>query len=98
MAESKSHSADLVKLAQPVSRPEDRFAWVIVHCWSWFREAGENTSWQDEEIEQKPWKDPAVSRGYRPTVWCAERLTSKVRVVTPADLVSRLRAACAEAR
>lgn len=76
----------------PLRAREDRFAWVIVHCWSWFRHAEAGALWADEEVEQKPYDCEDIARGYRPALWCAERLSPRIRVVTPAELLRRLRA------
>lgn len=76
----------------PVEQPEDRFAWVIVHCWSWFRKTELGAPSSEEEVEQKYYPvGEEIARGYHPALWAAERLSPKIRVVTPSGLVRRLR-------
>jgi hypothetical protein len=59
----------------PVTQPEDRFGWVVDHCWSWFRRIGPGEPVEQEEVEQRPSEDPDVARGYRPAMWCAEAIS-----------------------
>ncbi len=67
-----------------------RFDWVIAHAWSYFRK----TSGADEEGENLTQAN-AVSeggvRGFAPVLRCAERLPSEIRVVSPEELVWRIR-------
>jgi len=77
--------------AAPAARPEDRFSWVVDHCWSWFRRIGPGEPIEQEEVDQNPGGDTDLARGYRPARWCAEALPSHVRVVTPEELLLRLR-------
>lgn len=79
--------------ATPVSQPEDRFGWVVDHCWSWFRRIGPEEPLDREEVEQRSSDGLDVARGYRPALWCAEALPPHVRVVTPEELLLRLRLA-----
>lgn len=79
--------------AAPAARPEDRFAWVVDHCWSWFRRIGPEEPLEREEVDQGAPEDPSIARGYRPALWCAEALPTHVRVVTPEELLLRLRLA-----
>jgi hypothetical protein len=70
-----------------------RYDWVIVHAWSWFKKASGN----DENAEDMPEQDPAAAAAkggqsiYGPVTWCAERLPASVRVVSPEELVWRIR-------
>jgi hypothetical protein len=73
--------------AQPVERDEDRFAWVIVHCWSWFRPGQTPAA---EEVDQAAPGSGDVARGYRPALWCSAGLAPNIRVVTPTALLNRL--------
>jgi len=67
-----------------------RFDWVIDHAWSYFR----NVPGLDENAENMP-QERAESRGgvrgYTPVIWCAERLPKDIRVVSPEELVWRIR-------
>ena len=68
-----------------------RYDWVIAHVWSYFKkspgidEDAENMS-QEEKVEAK-----AGIRGYLPAVWCAERLPANIRVISPEEMVWRIR-------
>ncbi|MBI5835180.1 MAG: hypothetical protein HZB16_22980 [Armatimonadetes bacterium] len=64
---------------QPITKSEDRFAWVVVHAWSPF--------WRDEPQERR---EDSGDRGYRPALWCAEQLDPAIRVVGPEELATRL--------
>jgi len=74
----------------PARRLEDRFAWVIVHCWSRFRRATPGADWQAEEVPQNQHDPQNAARGYRPAIWCAERLSSRIKLVAPSELLRRL--------
>lgn len=75
--------------SKPVQTPEDRFAWVIVHCWSWFKDAAPGTPASAEEVDQA--NPPAdAARGCLPATWCAARLALNIRVVTPSVLSEKL--------
>jgi hypothetical protein len=73
----------------PQDKPP-RYDWVIAHVWSYFKESPGN----DESAENMPQED-AVSkggvRGYSPAVWCAERLPGKIRVISPEEMIWRMR-------
>lgn len=77
----------------PVTAPEDRFAWVIVHCWSWFRHAGKSSDGRSEEVRQTTAPAADVARGYRPALWCSEGLSKRIKVVTPSALLRHLKEA-----
>jgi len=64
---------------QPVTKPEDRFGWVVVHAWSPF--------WRESPQERR---EDGGDRGYRPALWCAERLDPSLKVVGPEELAARL--------
>jgi hypothetical protein len=67
-----------------------RYDWVIVHAWSFFRKAPS----ADENAENLSQVDAASRggvRGYSPVFCCADRLPSSVRVVSPEELVWRIR-------
>ncbi|MBI3920359.1 MAG: hypothetical protein HY318_02985 [Armatimonadetes bacterium] len=76
-----------------VTKPEDRFCWIVDHCWSWFRRTQPGEPLDSEEVEQQESDRPDVSRGYRPAEWAAGSLEPSVRVVTPEELLLRLRLA-----
>lgn len=77
--------------SQPITTEADQFAWVVVHCWSWFRE-GDSSSAEEVSQSNQP-SSSQIKRGYLPATWCAERLGSSVTVVPPAQLVQLLREA-----
>jgi hypothetical protein len=67
-----------------------RYDWVIAHAWSYFKKAPGS----DENAENLPQADAAAkggTRGYTPVTWCADRLPSTVRVVSPEELILRIR-------
>lgn len=74
--------------AQSAAAP--RYDWVIAHVWSYFRPVG-GTDEEAENVPQDQVPGPPVTRGYAPSVWCAERLPADVRVVSPEELVWRIR-------
>ena len=67
-----------------------RYDWVIAHAWSYFQ----HMPGTDEDAENMSQADAAHTggaRGYSPVTWCAERLPSSIRVVTPEELAWRIR-------
>jgi hypothetical protein len=67
-----------------------RYDWVIAHAWSYFKKA----PGADENAENLPQENAATQggvRGYSPVTWCAERLPPGIRVVSPEELVWRIR-------
>jgi hypothetical protein len=77
--------------SQPIKSEADQFAWVVVHCWSWFKE-GDSAAAEEVPQEGQP-TSSEISRGYLPACWCAERLGSSVTVVPPSQLLSLMREA-----
>jgi len=67
-----------------------RYDWVIAHVWSWFKPApGSN-----ENAEDMPQENAAAQggvRGYTPVTWCAARLPTNIRTVSPEELIWRIR-------
>jgi hypothetical protein len=79
---------ETVEKAPPGQLP--RYDWVIDHALSWFKKA----SGADENAEDMPQEDAVAKggvRGYSPVTWCAERLPASIRVVSPEELVWRIR-------
>lgn len=67
-----------------------RYDWVIAHAWSYFK----HSPGTDENAENLPQASAATAggaRGYSPVVWCAERLPKNIRVVSPEELIWRIR-------
>ena len=67
-----------------------RYDWVIAHAWSFFKAAAGT----NENAEDMPQEDAAANggvRGYSPVTWCAARLPRNVRVVSPEEMLWRLR-------
>lgn len=80
--------------SQPVrgqGNVEERFSWVTVHCWSWFRKRTESEPPEAEDIDQAKDTQPGVERGLSPVKWCVEQLAPHVQVVTPSNLLLLLR-------
>jgi hypothetical protein len=69
----------------PSTKP--RYDWVISHAWSYFKKA----PGPDENAENVPQTDAGGIRGYLPVTWCAERLLATVHVVSPEELLLRMR-------
>jgi len=77
-----------VERARPGELP--RYDWVIAHAWSWFRAI----PGADENAENMPQENAAAQggvRGYTPVTWCAARLPSNIRTVSPEELIWRIR-------
>ncbi len=72
---------------------EEHFDWTIVHAWSYFKRADAANDPLAEELKQRhPWpRDEFVRNAYEPTWWCVQRLAQHVRVVTPEELLWRIR-------
>jgi hypothetical protein len=67
-----------------------RYDWVVAHVWSEFKRA----LGTDDHAENLPQENAAAGggvRGYAPVIWCAECLPASVRVVSPEELVWRIR-------
>ena len=78
---------------QTARNAQPRYDWVVVHAWSWFKKApGDDEN--AEDMLPMP-REEAVAKGgqslYAPAMWCAERLPSNIRTVTPEELIWRLR-------
>ena len=74
--------------ATPAGTP--RFDWVICHAWSFFKQSPGT----DENAENLPQENATAGggvRGYSPVTWCAERLPASIRVVSPEELLWRIR-------
>jgi hypothetical protein len=67
-----------------------RYDWVIAHVWSYFKQAP-GTNEDAENLPQEDAPSQGGVRGYSPAVWCAERLPASIRVVSPEELVWRIR-------
>lgn len=67
-----------------------RYDWAIAHVWSFFRRAP-GTDENAENMPQARASEMGGQRGYSPVVWCAERLPANVRVVSPEELIWRIR-------
>jgi hypothetical protein len=81
------------KIAQEIresvenSGGKPRYDWVITHAWSYFKKAPGT----DEHAEDMPQSAAGGVRGYTPVTWCAERLPENIRVVSPEELLWRIR-------
>ncbi len=67
-----------------------RYDWVITHAWSYFKRA----PGADENAEDMPQDNAATQggvRGYSPVTWCADRLQPGIRVISPKEMVWRIR-------
>lgn len=76
------------EIRETVEKETLRYDWVIAHAWSYFRKASD----ADESAENvRPGKGEKGVRGYTPVTWCAERLPANIRVVSPEELIWRIR-------
>lgn len=79
---------ETVEKTAPTENP--RYDWIICHAWSWFKKS----PGADENAENLPQADaPARGgvRGYTPITWCAERLPANIRVISPEEMIWRVR-------
>jgi GxGYxYP putative glycoside hydrolase C-terminal domain/GxGYxYP_N second domain len=67
-----------------------RYDWVITHAWSYFKRSP-GTDEGSENMSQENAVGKGGVRGYSPAVWCAERLPENIRVISPEELVWRMR-------
>jgi hypothetical protein len=63
------------------------YSLVAVHAWSKFRQA----SGDDEQAENVPHDSREGVRGLEPVAWCIERLRPQIKIVSPEELIWRLR-------
>jgi hypothetical protein len=77
-----------VETARPGELP--RYDWVIAHVWSWFKPAPGSDE-NAEDMSQENAGSRGGVRGYTPVTWCAARLPASIRVVSPEELLWRMR-------
>jgi hypothetical protein len=77
-----------VEKTKPAQLP--RYDWVICHEWSYFKRAW-GTDEDAENLPQENAENQGGVRGYSVVTWCAERLPVSVRVVSPEEMVWRIR-------
>ena len=61
--------------------------WAIIHAWSGFNKVDSN----DEMAENAQYLAPGTEAGVTPTLWCVNKLDKNIKVVTPEELLWRLR-------
>jgi hypothetical protein len=95
---ARARSGTPAKIAREIKQSVDalrqndspRYDWAIAHVWSWFKKSpGSN-----EEAENLPQERASIEegvRGYSPVTWCAQRLPENIRVVSPEEMVWRIR-------
>lgn len=71
----------------------DAFSWVLVHAWSYFRQAESAQLASEEEGVAQDGSTSGSQRGYLPALWAAERLQPHVRLCGASELLYRLREA-----
>ncbi|MGD0651669.1 MAG: hypothetical protein ABSA97_11120 [Verrucomicrobiia bacterium] len=95
---SRERSGTPAKVAREIRQtvektpPSDlpRFDWVIAHVWSWFKKS----PGADDNAEDMPQENAAARggvRGYAPVTWCADRLPSNIRTLSPEEMIWRIR-------
>jgi hypothetical protein len=66
--------------------------WTIVHAWSSFKKADTTRDlWAEEVNESDEAEKSKAVGGYEPVRWAAAKLAPHVRVVSPAELIWRMR-------
>jgi hypothetical protein len=93
----RERSGTPAKVAREIRQTIDRtktprYDWTIAHVWSWFK----NFPGSNEDAENLPQETaPAHGgvRGYSPVTWCAQRLPDNIRLVSPEEMVWRIRMA-----
>lgn len=94
----RARSGTPAKIAREIRQTQDqstardlpRYDWVIAHAWSYFKKAPGS----DENAENMPQENApncGGSRGYTPVLWCSDRLPTEIRVVSPDELIWRIR-------
>ncbi|QHI69930.1 GxGYxYP domain-containing protein [Tichowtungia aerotolerans] len=92
--QNHEHSGTPVKVARLINEEsaaatEPFYAWTIIHAWSGFYE-----NWAaDEDEESGAFGRDGTQAGVAPAYWCVKRLNPSVRVVTPDELIWRIRMA-----
>jgi hypothetical protein len=95
---SRPQSGTPAKVAREIRQTIDttpqeqlpHYDWVITHAWSYFKRA----PGVDETAEDMPQDNAAAQggvRGYYPVTWCAEGLQPGIRVISPEEMVWRIR-------
>ncbi len=67
-----------------------RYDWVNIHAWSWFKNSPGNDE-NGENMSQRNAAQNGGTRGCSPVIWCANRLPSSIRTVSPEELIWRIR-------
>lgn len=90
----RPRSGTPAKVAREIRRDletaEGNYPWAIAHVWSYFKRAP-GTDEDAENMPQNRGEAENAKRGYDPVLWCAERLPEKVRVITPEEMLWRVR-------
>ena len=71
-----------------------RYDWVNAHAWSWFKKApgiDENAEEMPQDLSMEKGRAMGGERVYQPVEWCVERLPPDIRVVSPDELIWRIR-------
>jgi len=68
---------------------EPYLAWAMTHTWSGFYEIDTN----DETAENAQFMEADTYAGVTPTKWCVQQLDPDIRVVTPEELLWKIRMA-----
>ncbi|MES1227020.1 MAG: hypothetical protein ABUL72_00025 [Armatimonadota bacterium] len=76
----------------PANATDRCFSWVLVHAWSYFRQADATTELLAEERDVAQDRfTPGTERGYGPALWTTRRFAPHVVAVTPAEWLQRVR-------
>ena len=94
----REHSGTPAKVAREIRETVEktprqdapRYDWVIAHAWSYFKKAP-GTDESAEDMTQEDAGNHEGECGYSPARWCGERLPSNIRMVSPEELLWRIR-------
>lgn len=70
---------------------EDRFSWVSVHAWSNFKMKDAGETLRREDLNDSNKQPNRTFCGLTPVSWCADRLASHVRLITPTEMLLQMR-------
>ncbi|MGZ4962844.1 MAG: hypothetical protein ACXWKG_16815 [Limisphaerales bacterium] len=91
----RDHAGTPAKVARQIREADDasrvpRYDWVIAHAWSEFKHApGDDEDAENIAPQSGEAKDAA--HGYSPVLWCAEHLPKNIRIISPEEMIWRIR-------
>lgn len=86
----RPYSGTPAKIARLLNADQIQYSWNVMHSWSYFRKSS-GAGDHDEDLPQDHAVQEGGVRGLTPVGWCVERLDAGVHVVSPQELLWRLR-------